>query len=222
VHLIKPITLASLGLISEYTSVAAALKINGLNIFATPSKFINRFQKLILIHSIGGRCQKNEPYPDALKREIAEEIGINVLLLSSSKTKIIFGEHSKNITSISDNPKNITSISDNPKPYCVYIRTNKKDVNFYSSDVRSMIGYKVESMMASITPSEELGLIVFLTDKMLIKCISGKVSLRDILNSNDESKAIITHRKIDLRKSVIPAGLAMILANDLLRMDQTE
>lgn len=203
----KELNLLELGIRCKHSAVAAMLKINNLNIFSAPFRCINSHPEYVLFHAIGGRCLNKEPWPEAIKREVNEELEEEVILISAPSTHLYSSEgYHKSF-----------KVSDYPQPLYLLNRTARTDKSFYHSGVNWVIGYQAEIKTTSIYPRQEVALLLLISDDMLIKCMRGSVTYQEIAQCKDGSQIIARHEaKLDYKKLALPAGLAIVSAKELM------
>ena len=189
-------------------AVSAIIRMAQFYVFAIPKRYILSNDKEIPFHGIGGKVGKNENLIDALQREAVEELGCELNIEDSTKTRYVTtGAELKPI-----------QISDKPVPYCIYKRLRKSDINFYHQDILWLIGWQatLHVKLDVIKPKREIGALVILTGDMLRRTLYERLSYNDIKNSSDGSRVIISKSvKFDFNKIAVPSGLAILLANDI-------
>lgn len=184
-------------------AAAVLLTHGGRAIFATPLAFLQADPKAVGFHLIGGQRRPTESWADAAIREVAEEIGIDVKLVSARET----------VLATSDEIEGSVSVTDQPKPFCVYRRTSAGDKGFYHGDVHWVVGYLAEPVARMGDFSRELAFVLLLTHYMLERTRVGNVTFGDIKASHDGSELLVQDGiSLDPSRVVRPTGLALATA----------
>ena len=189
-------------------AVSAIIKSAQFYIFAIPKRYLLSKEKEIPFHGIGGKVETHEELLEALQREAREELGLELSILDSPKTRYI-------TTGAELNPINL---SNKPAPYCIYKRLRQDDVNFYHKEVLWLIGWLAELPVKidQLKPRKEIGALVILTGDMLRRTLYEYITYKQIKNATDGSRVIISESiKFDFTKRAVPSGLAIIFANEI-------
>lgn len=188
---------------TETVAVAAAIKLQGLHVFSSPEKFANLHSPKIPFHSLGGRCFKREHWPKAVIREIREETGKELSIVSASRTRLV----------TSSGMEGLIELADQPRPFCLYKRSNEHDDNFHHRRVRWLVGYLGKIDADALAPMRELAFLLLLTDAALARTAREPVSYRELARYTDGSCIVVKRGfKLDWTKVAAPEGLALLLA----------
>jgi hypothetical protein len=191
---------------TEVTSVAVTARYHQFYVFAIPLRYMKEKSKEIPFHGIGGKRQHNETWADTAKREVFEETGAKISLISSGHTH--FHTTGAELDSV--------DLEDSPRPFCLYKRTRDADPNFAHPEVLWLVGYEGDLVIKSLdelTPRAEIGVLVCVTGDVLLRTLQEKVTYRDIERCGDGSRLILgSNATLDLDTRAIPAGLAILVA----------
>jgi hypothetical protein len=193
--------------------VASIVRYSEYYLFVIPNRYIGVDENEIPFHGIGGKVNNNENFLDAIIREVKEEVNLDIDISDSPETS--YHTSAAHLSSI--------SLSDTPRPYCIYKRTRQGDINFSDADTLWIIGYtgrldETQVKLENLSPHAEVGAIVILTAKTLIKTLDSDFTYNDIKKAGDGSQVI--HRastNFNYSAKAVPAGLASICAAELGR-----
>lgn len=192
--------------VNELRVVAAALQYHQFFVFAVPKRYIDRDSSELPFHGVGGKVGAGEVPVDALRREALEELGTNVDIRSSGRTRYF-------ATGVELEP---IQLEDRPRPYCVYHRTRPSDPSFAHEDVLWMIGYEAVAPVKSLDhlrPGSEIGAILIITSDTLRRTLDSSLSYSDIESQRDGSRLILRDGiNFDRSRIATPSGLATIVA----------
>lgn len=198
-HIINP---------SSTIVATAAIRYNQFAVFCIPRRYLDKFDTEIPFHGVGGKLEFNEDLFEGLNRESKEEIGIDLEVEASAKTRYL--------TTGAD--LGTIDLDDKPRPYCLYKRSRDADPNFTHKDVLWLVGYEAKPCIRKldeILPRKEIAAVLILTSEMLLRTLHEKVTFADIDKANDGSRVVrAEHLDFDESKRAVPAGLATIVASE--------
>lgn len=199
-------SLKELGLRNEESSVAASIKYGPLHLFVVPWRYAHNDPNTAFFHSVGGRCLKTETFLECLYREVDEEIGEHLIVVSAHQTRLITSDHQERII----------SVADVPRPLWLYRKTSISDESFHHNDVNWLIGYQATIMEKPRKPKSEIAVLMMLSDEMLRRSLAEPISYRQIAGGTDGSEVIVREGlSFDFSKLARPTGLAAILARSV-------
>lgn len=184
-------------------AVAAPLvERGGLRVFVVPKRFVAQNGEELPFHSIGGKRNPLEDWGDALRREALEEIGTELQVKSSRRTRDI-------TTSAEFEPM---MLSDSPRPYCVYKRTRALDPEVVEEEVLWIVGYEADLPAdAAIEPRAEIAAIVLLSPNMLRRTARERITYEQIRHARDGSGVLLQAGvDLDFERVAVPVGLAAL------------
>jgi len=185
------------------SAVAALTRFRQTYVFIVPKRYVERTDREVPFHGIGGKRQGNESWVEALQREASEEIGAPLAIQSSSRTRYL--TTGAELDSI--------ELKDTPRPYCLYKRIRESDPNFADSDVLWLVGYEA-SLVASdyLGPQSEAAAVVYITGDMLFKSMVSAVTYRDIKKAPGCNLIVREGVDLGLARRAVPSGIAAIVA----------
>jgi hypothetical protein len=191
---------------TDVTSVAVTAKYHQFYVFAIPLRYMMEKTKEVPFHGVGGKRHQDEDWAETAKREVLEETGANISLISSGHTH--FHTTGAELESV--------DLEDDPRPYCLYKRTREADPNFAHPEVLWLVGFEGDLMIKSLDelkPRSEIGGLVCLTGDVLLRTLQEKITYREIETAGDGSRVILgSNVNFDLDVRAIPAGLAILVA----------
>jgi 8-oxo-dGTP pyrophosphatase MutT (NUDIX family) len=195
----------------ERAVVAGCLKTRaGQYVFVIPRRYLAENGRDIRYHCPGGKPTAGEGLVAALHRELREELGVEVDVVSSQLV-------TRYVTSyVEQKPLRVT---DKPQPAIVYNRIREDDPNLGSSD-QWIVAWDVslrpadEGEPSKIRPRSEIGAVLYLSPELLNATATRRVSYREIQGAKDGSKLVVMQGLgFDAEKSAVPTGVASILAS---------
>ncbi len=137
-----------------------------------------RTSDFIYFAGIGGKRKKGESFIDCVKREVREEVELEVELISSDNTYYLDRE----------GKIGMISLDEDIKPLLIFEKFNPADADWNRSG-RDWIYYVViyiSKLIGSPKPHAELGGLIRLTRSQIIRSAYQKVTLGELLSEGAE------------------------------------
>lgn len=190
---------------SNETGVGLALRDNsGKYLFFIPGIKHKNLKNEIFYAGIGGHLENGEDFISCAKREVREELGANVEITSSEVT-----------WHIHDNGDiREKEIEDFPKPLALYDMIHSKGTPKAGQLYKIVIYNAILSSPLENLQKYELGGVIALTKDQIVKSISRKPTLEELINEGASIVAGCEH--LDFSKvNLYPIGTAKALGHIL-------
>lgn len=184
-------------------AVAALTRFRQYYVFIVPKRYIDRDDRDVQFHGIGGKRNDDEDWIAALQREAREEVAAGLRVASSSRTR--YYTTGAELGTI--------AVTDTPRPYCVYKRLREDDPHFAHKDVLWLVGYEASLDSTEFAqPQAEAAAVLYMSRDMLVLSMVTGVTFRDIKKDPDCRLLVRDGVNLDLSRRAVPGGIAAIAA----------